>query len=266
MFDMDVLDISGRLDTGYYNEIDNSGSGGAIRFWRDDIDGEGEITPDYQQNYTRLTGASLNIQTMNGTVNKIVVVNEGETELTISGLNMLLKTFNDYVEISDGPSRTQAFLSDALNGNDVITGSDLGDVLRGFTGKDTLTGGAGADAFVFDTALNSSTNVDNITDFSSGDTIHLDDAIFTNVDGMNEDGLGTLTEAAFANWDSRGDKIDQADDRIIYRHIDSRDADTLKDTVYLYYDATGGRTGDAVLFATLTNQASAPTYDVFTIF
>ena len=48
----------------------------------------------------------------------------------------------------------------------------------GGTGNDTLTGGAGADKFVFASALNSLTNVDTITDFVSGtDKLVLDDSV-----------------------------------------------------------------------------------------
>jgi len=53
-------------------------------------------------------------------------------------------------------------------------------VIDGKGGNDVLTGGLGHDAFVFDTALSSRTNVDRILDFSvKDDTIRLDHAVFT---------------------------------------------------------------------------------------
>jgi serralysin len=128
-----------------------------------------------------------------------------------------------------------------------LAGNSGADTIDGLLGNDTLWGGTGLDVFLFDTSLNVSTNVDRIGDFShTADTIHLENAVFTVLRS------GALSSGALANWDA----ADQADDRIIYRHLDSDDAGTAKDTVYLYYDRTGGSTADAVMFARLTNQAS----------
>ena len=73
--------------------------------------------------------------------------------------------------------------------NDNILGSTIAnnlfggagnDTINGNTGKDTLTGGLGADVFVFNTALNASTNVDTITDFTpKEDSISLKKSIFS---------------------------------------------------------------------------------------
>lgn len=73
--------------------------------------------------------------------------------------------------------------------NDNILGSTIAnnlfggagnDTINGNTGKDTLTGGLGADVFVFNTALNASTNLDTITDFTpKEDSISLKKSIFS---------------------------------------------------------------------------------------
>lgn len=64
--------------------------------------------------------------------------------------------------------------------DNLLIGSTGADVLNGLTGNDTLTGGSGVDQFVFNTALNASTNVDTITDFVHGtDQIVLDHTIFS---------------------------------------------------------------------------------------
>lgn len=54
--------------------------------------------------------------------------------------------------------------------NNIIIAGDGDDYLEGKEGKDSLTGGAGKDAFVFNTKL-SSTNVDTINDFVSGEDV-----------------------------------------------------------------------------------------------
>jgi serralysin len=141
------------------------------------------------------------------------------------------------------------------DGNDLITGNigrnrlignEGDDVLNGHLGSDILSGGAGKDAFTFDTALDAAQNVDTVSSFShADDTIRLDNAIFKKVGGA-----GALKASILANWDAK----DQSDDRIIYRHIDSADLGSAKDVVELYYDPTGGKASDAVLFARLTNQ------------
>ncbi len=129
---------------------------------------------------------------------------------------------------------------------DQLVANDDLHVLDGGLGRDVLTGGLGEDAFRFSTALNKLTNVDTIVDFSHvADTIRLEKAIFTKAGPV-----GTLSAGALANWDAPN----QADDRILYRHVDSGDADAEKDTILLYYDPTGGSTSDAVRFAKLTHQ------------
>ena len=64
--------------------------------------------------------------------------------------------------------------------NDTIDGGSGDDVIAGGAGNDALTGGTGNDSFVFDTALNASTNVDIVSDFVSGtDVFDLRLDIFT---------------------------------------------------------------------------------------
>ena len=79
-------------------------------------------------------------------------------------------------------------------GNDTLNGGDGNDSLAGNTGNDLLTGGLGLDAFLFDTALNAATNVDQIFDFSSvDDKVLLSAAIFTAAGPVGT----TLAAAAF---------------------------------------------------------------------
>jgi len=161
------------------------------------------------------------------------------------------------VDLAQPLRNTGDAAGDTYNSIESLTGSAFSDrlygdpannTITGGPGDDFLLGGAGRDAFVFNTALNKSTNVDTIRDFVAvDDTIRLDNAIYKALGAV-----GGLKTGALANWGVAG----QADDRIIYRHLDSADADSRKDTIYLYYDLTGGSRTDAVLFAKLMNQTS----------
>ena len=143
--------------------------------------------------------------------------------------------------------------ADVLVGNgfgNVLTGAGGGDTLNGVLGNDSLSGGIGPDSFVFNTALNQSTNVDTIVDFShADDTIRLSRTVFA---ALPEAAGAFLTAASFANDAA----APEADDRIVYKHVDGPDADLANDTIELRYDVNGGDRADAVLFAKLTNQAS----------
>ena len=136
---------------------------------------------------------------------------------------------------------------DVLNGgagNDSLDGGAGIDKLNGGVGKDTLTGGAGNDTFVFDAALNATTNVDTITDFVSGtDKINL----INGTGPFSAIATGSLTYAvAGATLDILGDSgantAATSATRIIYDPSSGA----------LYYDADGTGTGAAAIqFATL---------------
>ena len=66
------------------------------------------------------------------------------------------------------------------DGNNAIVGTAFADRLQGRIGNDTLTGGAGADLFVFETAPDAVGNRDVLTDYQPGiDRIQLKASIFT---------------------------------------------------------------------------------------
>jgi Ca2+-binding RTX toxin-like protein len=116
--------------------------------------------------------------------------------------------------------------------DNVITGNTGANALYGMLGNDTLTGGAGADTFYFTTALNSSTNVDTIADFTFGsDKIALENAVFTAL---------TTTGALAANRFVLNAAAD-ANDNIIYNTTNG----------FLYYDSNGSGAGGAALIAKL---------------
>jgi serralysin len=119
-------------------------------------------------------------------------------------------------------------------GNDLanlLIGSSGDDFLNGLTGNDTLTGGAGADMFVFTTAIAGGNNVDTITDFTVNvDRIVLDHNIFTAVGAT-----GVLAAAAFTSG------AETASSRIVY------DANSGA----VSYDADGSGPAAAIQFASV---------------
>lgn len=118
-------------------------------------------------------------------------------------------------------------------GNDVLVGEAGDDVLDGGVGSDYLYGGANKDAFVFNTALSVSTNVDTIADFwVADDTIRIDDAIFKSIakTGVLLSGYLRVNNTGLAQ---------DANDHIIYE----------KDTGEVYYDSNGTGAGGSILFA-----------------
>ena len=120
----------------------------------------------------------------------------------------------------------------AGDGNDAVHGGGGDDEIHGGNGNDQLWGDGGADQFFFDTALNASSNVDRIADFSrgDGDTILLAETIF--------DGIGTsLAKNEFV----LGKKAKDGNDHLIFNQ--------KKGTIAYDDDGKGG--SKAVVFATV---------------
>jgi Ca2+-binding RTX toxin-like protein len=133
-----------------------------------------------------------------------------------------------------------AVIENALggSGNDSLIGNDVANRLAGGAGNDTLTGGAGADSFDFSALLNSSSNVDLVTDFVVGvDHLQLEHGIFPAAGSA-----GSLSASAFhsgAGVDANSAAT--AAERILY--------DTVSGS--LYYDPDGIGGAAAIKFATL---------------
>jgi len=120
--------------------------------------------------------------------------------------------------------------------SDKVWGDAGNNVLSGGNGNDTLTGEAGADMFVFNTALDGANNVDNVTDFATGlDKLSLDDLIFSAF-SPGTPALGTLR--AGPGVTSAAD----ADDHLLYNSSSGA----------LYYDPDGTGPDDPTQFATLS--------------
>ncbi|NIX76753.1 M10 family metallopeptidase [Microvirga terricola] len=164
-----------------------------------------------------------------------------------------LLTGNDVANILRGYSGDDILRG--LGGNDLLQGGSGEDRLLGYDGNDTLwggsgcdvmAGGAGRDVFVFNTKPSVFYNRDKISDFNvKGDTIWLDKAIFKALKA------GKLAKSAF--W--IGDKAHDSNDRIIY--------DNKKGV--LFYDADGTGLGAPVQFAVLSKHLKMTAADFFVI-
>jgi serralysin len=140
--------------------------------------------------------------------------------------------------------------NDALTGgagNDSLIGGAGNDTLNGGAGLDALTGGLGRDQFVFNTAPNTSTNRDTVTDFTSGE-----DMIFLARSVMGGLGAtGALSAEAFRAGAGVTAGLD-ATDRIIHNTT----------TGAVFYDADGQGGTAAVQILQLTPLATLLATDV----
>jgi Ca2+-binding RTX toxin-like protein len=140
--------------------------------------------------------------------------------------------------------------SAAINGTgntltNVITGNSGNNTLNGRQGNDTLKGGAGQDRFLFNTALNSSTNFDKITDFTPiDDVIRLENAVFaalTTTGSLASDAFSATTSAKTSKH------------RILYDAA----------TGIVRYDADGTGPAAAVKVVVLTTKPSITRLDFY---
>jgi Ca2+-binding RTX toxin-like protein len=112
-----------------------------------------------------------------------------------------------------------------------LVGNSAANLLAGAAGNDLLVGGAGNDLFYFNTAPNSTTNMDTISDFSvADDTIWLENAVYAALGAA-----GPLAASAFAIGGAAAD----TSDRIVYN----------SSTGALSYDDDGTGVHAAVIFA-----------------
>jgi Ca2+-binding RTX toxin-like protein len=118
----------------------------------------------------------------------------------------------------------------------VIVGDALANRLDGMLGNDTLTGGAGNDQFIFDSAPGVA-NLDTITDFTTGDLIVLDAATFAGI-GLHNVSLDATMLRQGAGVITAGD----ANDHLIFNTTNGA----------MYYDPDGAGGVAATQFATLT--------------
>ena len=171
-------------------------------------------------------------------------INSGTVNITTAGyaVNLAAATgTNGYTVTTSSATRLTGSTK-----NDTLIGSSDTDVLIGGAGNDSLTGGDGDDYFVLNAALSTTTNRDTITDFTSGDRILLENAVFKKLLVA-----GALNTANFVS----GVAVD-ANDYILYN----------SGTGVLSYDADGSGKGVAVQIALIgTSTHAALTYADFDV-
>ncbi len=160
--------------------------------------------------------------------------------VTGNGLNNLLAG-NDADNILKG-----------LAGIDSINGGDGNDLMVGGSGNDVLTGGQGADTFWFDSAVNTLTNRDSISDFMPS-TDHLQFSLSV-LGAMTA--VGQLASGDQRFWNSADGLAHDVTDRLIYNQT----------TGELNYDSNGSAVGgtQAVLL-TLTGAPNLVDTDIFVV-
>jgi Ca2+-binding RTX toxin-like protein len=181
-------------------------------------------------------------------------------------VNTLPNGFNpnriEFFSFADGITWTAASMdlrvlqAAGTAGNDIVVGYEQDDLINGQGGNDTLTGGLGADRFIFNinTAFNSTIGVDTIADFVTGtDKIILDKTTFTALTSA----VGTIgaSELAIINETTNGETVAGASAaRIVFNRANGD----------LFYNAnttaiglgTGGR------FATLSGVTALSNTDL----
>lgn len=201
------------------------------------------------------TGGSdtLNFSWASG--NQRIDLNAEEFSSVSGGINNLSLSRGTVIENAIGGKGVDVIVGNAVAnilegraGQDKLIGNGGNDKLIGGTGNDTLTGGSGKDTFVFSSALNSSTNVDTITDFSVvDDLIHLENAIFT---AFTKN--GAISSGNFLKSTSPTAK--DSNDFLVYE----------TDTGNLFYDANGSKSGGSIMIAHL-DKSLALSYQDFLI-
>ena len=159
--------------------------------------------------------------------------------LTLTGTSAINATGNTDNNTLIGNGGANILLG--LLGSDNLNGGAGNDRLEGGLGNDTLTGGTGNDNFVFNTAINASSNVDTLTDFkvSGTDKIMLSKAIFAALGSATPTATGVaLTATDFVSGTTVTD-TSSTGQHLLYNSTSG----------VLYYDADGSGGNHAVQVA-----------------
>lgn len=200
----------------------------------------------------KLDGGAGNDLLIGGAGADIIYGRDGSDTVSYqtAGSGVVVNFYNIASNTGDAAGDSYSGIENISGSNyaDTLTGNGGNNVINGGLGNDILASGSGTDYFWFNTALNSATNADFVTDFNgANDTIMLDNKIFTKlVDGAVASSHFTSNSAGIA--------LD-GDDYLVYDN----------DSGNLYYDADGNGAGSAILFAQLTNSNPIVTFQDFLV-
>jgi len=237
---LNIENLVGGLGADIFNgdANDNLFTGGP---GRDTLDGgAGSDTASYAEK----TGAV--IVTLSGASDALVTVG-GRIEDTLRNIENVLGGKGNDVLTGDE-------LANSLRGGsgaDTLSGGLAVDTLAGGLGRDLLTGGEGGDVFVFDHKPGS-LDWDTLADFEGagvpdGDVLQLSHAIFSTL------AVGALSATAFQS--GLVNVANNAGTRIVYNQSSGE----------LFYDADGSGSGAALKLAVLANHPTALSADDFLI-
>lgn len=233
-------DGANTLDGGAGNDTIGCGAGGSLIFGGSGDDflggGAGNDTIFGGLGHDTLSGGDGDDLFVMDDAGAIIAywIDQGGSDTVQTALERFEITYYDGIE-----NLTHDAASDFLGrGNrlaNVLVGNAGADTLDGLGARDTLTGGEGADVFVFSTML-ATGNVDTIVDFTPGtDRIRLEGSAFgAPFAGMT---AGRLSVSAFKELGA-GNALD-ADDRILFDPATGR----------IFYDSDGNGAGGRILFA-----------------
>ena len=213
---------------------------------KDALDGgDGIDTADYRDKSAAITATLRGASNASVSVGGIAEDSLRSIENLFGGSGQDELTGDTFANMLNGNGDDDSLAG--AGGDDVLAGGAGDDVLAGGAGNDSLTGGVGLDGFLFDAALDATTNLDTVADFNvADDSIALAKTIFTAFVSN-----GAIDADAFFV----GAAAHDASDRIIYNSL----------TGSLFYDSNGTDAAGGIQFAQLATGLSLTNQDFIVV-
>jgi serralysin len=148
------------------------------------LDLSGDIVTVQGTNFTYGSG----LLPIGGTIDRVESRYQGQLIYTLDGLSMSALTFSNLVDAGG----SDAVKTVVFGGGDAITGSALGDILRGYDGADTISAGGGADVVdggAGNDSVSAGAGNDTVQDLSGSNYLRGDDGNDSIVGGLGFDDI-----------------------------------------------------------------------------